>query len=66
MEDTKEKQPKYKTSYTHCFTELAQILEYCNSQDIDDDYLIDGLKNSINADLRIEKPPDTGGHGMMG
>jgi hypothetical protein len=51
-------------SHSHCFTEIRQILEYCKSLNITDDYLIQGLENSIKKNYYITKV--IGGGGIMG
>ena len=53
---TADKQDQNKApEYGHTFTDLIQILEYCKSIKITDEYLIQGLKNTINGGYRIRK-----------
>lgn len=52
--------------YTHCFTDLNQILEYCKKSNIQDKFIMDGLKNSIANDYHITKYQPSYGSFCMG
>jgi hypothetical protein len=53
--DKYSKVPVNSKGYTHSFTDLIQIIEYCRSIGITDDYLIQGLQNTIDAGYSIKK-----------
>lgn len=58
MENNEKKETKVsqnEKSYTHHFTDLVQIIEYCKSIGYDDGYLIQGMENTLQFGYNMKK-----------